>query len=655
MDTTTRFARWGRARLLLLLGGTALAYSTMTRLVLMAWTFREADLDLPGVAGVLVSGLFYDLLFCLYAVLPFSLLLLVPNVVWRSRVNRGTWRVLAFVLVYLIGFIAVAEIVFWQEFQVRFNFIAVDYLVYTQEVLRNVWESYRVVWVLLGNLGLTACVYLWLSPRLTACLDAQDRWPWRLGLVTTACVFATGITVGIDDGPRGLFTNAYRKELASNGPYQFISAFRHNEIDYGQFYSTLPFERVDRALRAEVAEPIAAFESTQLGDIRRHIDNPGPVRPLNVVLIMVESLSAEFMGHFSAAHRWTPNLDRLAEQSLSFEQFYATGTRTDRGLEAVTLSVPPTPGRSIVKRLGHESGLWSLGNVLRANGYDTYFVYGGRGYFDNMNAFFAGNGYDIVDQTSVPDSEISFQNAWGMADEDIYRQAMKIAERSSQQGKPFFMHIMTTSNHRPYTFPDGRIALPSGSGRPGAVQYTDWAIANFIEQAHAQPWFKDTLFVVLGDHCASSAGKVDLPAARYHIPMLIHAPAQLAPRKIATLSSQIDVAPTLLAMLGIDYESASFGRDILTMRPDEGRALIGNYQYLGLLVGDEVTVLGPNRRITQHSAVDPTTSVTITPDDKDSARAIAYYQGASHAYRTGLMAWQAPGATTSAVAAARPQ
>ncbi|HMM77020.1 MAG TPA: LTA synthase family protein [Gammaproteobacteria bacterium] len=636
----------GRHCALGLLGAIALAYATLTRLILMAGTWRAADLDPAAALRVLGVGAYYDLVVCLYAALPLLVWTLLPARAWRSPLNRWCWHACAFGAIYVFGFVAVAEIAFWQEFRVRFNFIAVDYLVYTHEVLANIWQSYRVVWVLLGNLGLTTCVHRWLAPHLNRALaSASTQRRGHAGLVLGAVLLATGFATDSGDGPRDWFDNVYRQELASNGPYQFFGAFRRNEIDYAQFYATRPTDDVARTMRAELDEPAAVGLEGRGRDLRRRIDNPAQPRRLNVVLIMVESLSAEFMAHFSDAYRWTPALDRLVASALVFDRFYATGTRTDRGLEAVTLSVPPTPGRSIVKRLGRESGYWSLGNVLRAAGYDVSFVYGGRGYFDNMNAFFSGNGYRVVDQSAVPAADIGFENAWGMADEDLYRQATKLADAAHARGQAFFMHLMTTSNHRPYTFPDGRITLPSGSGRPGAVRYTDWAIGHFLDGARRAPWFDDTIFVILGDHCASSAGKVDLPARRYHVPLLIYSPAHVPPGHVDTVASQIDVAPTLLALLGIDYDSTAFGRDILRMPPEAGRALIANYQYLGLLAHDEVTVLGPHRRISRHPAVAARDNSSIAADDADAARAIAYYQTASEAYRHGLLAWRTPAAS----------
>ena len=141
-----------------------------------------------------------------------------------------------------------------------------------------------------------------------------------------------------------------------------------------------------------------------------------------------------------------------------FDNFYATGTRTDRGMEALSLSLPPTPGRSMIKRPRNE-GMFTVGSVFRAKGYDTAFIYGGYGYFDNMNYFFGQNGYRVVDRNSVAKSDITFANAWGACDEDLLRWTMREADTAAAAGKPFHFFIMTTSNHRPFTYPEGKIDL----------------------------------------------------------------------------------------------------------------------------------------------------------------------------------------------------
>jgi len=347
------------------------------------------------------------------------------------------------------------------------------------------------------------------------------------------------------------------------------------------------------------------------------------------------------MGSNGDARNLTPNLDALRRESLYFNNFYATGTRTDRGLEAITLSIPPTPGRSIVKRIGRESGYASLGQQLTARGYDAVFVYGGRGYFDNMNAFFSGNGYRIVDQSSIDESEISFKNAWGMADEDLYRQTLKLADADHAKQQPFFLQLMTTSNHRPYTYPEGRIDIPSGDGREGAVKYTDHAIAQFLQAAKHKPWFDNTLFIFVADHTAGSAGVEDLPVSNYQIPLWIYAPKLIAPREDAKLASQIDLAPTVLGLLNLDYTSTFFGRDLLKEDALPPRVLIGNYQHLGLFDGKNLAILSPRGGMRVHEdALGNSHETTVGNDNPLVRRAIAYYQSAAYGFSKGLLAWK---------------
>lgn len=367
-----------------------------------------------------------------------------------------------------------------------------------------------------------------------------------------------------------------------------------------------------------------------------------------MVLVTIESLSAKYLGSFGDSRGLTPNLDELRKHSLVFTHFYATGTRTDRGLEAITLSMPPTPGRSIVKRIGREAGYASLGQQLTAKGYDSVFIYGGRGYFDNMNAFFGGNGYRIVDQSSVADADMSFQNAWGMADEDLYRQALKVADADHASGKRFFLQLMTTSNHRPYTYPDGRIDIKSGEGREGAVKYTDYAIGQFLTEARSKPWFDDTLFVFVADHTAGSAGREDLPVANYHIPLFVYSPKHINPAEYADVASQIDVAPTLLGLMNMDYVSTFFGRNLLREDHAQGRALLGNYQHLGLFDGHDLAILSPRQGMRRHvDALGLSRETRVDSDDPLMRRDIAYYQGASHAFQKRLIAWHPGGQSDS--------
>jgi phosphoglycerol transferase MdoB-like AlkP superfamily enzyme len=255
-----------------------------------------------------------------------------------------------------------------------------------------------------------------------------------------------------------------------------------------------------------------------------------------------------------------------------------------------------------------------------------------------MNVYFGDNDYHVVDRTDIPKEEVAFENAWGVADETLFNTVLKTLDKRSDQRRPFFSHVMTTSNHRPFTYPDGRIDIASPGGRAGGVKYTDYAIGKFIRDAKTRPWFKDTLFVFVADHCASVAGKSKLPVKNYQIPLIMYAPDMLKPGTFEPMISQIDIVPTLVEALGKHGDDLFFGRSIFEEGPPLERAFISNYQELGYLKDNMLTVLLPKQKV-QSFAIDPGTfEATPAPVNPQLlAEAIAYYQTASSDFRVGLL------------------
>jgi phosphoglycerol transferase MdoB-like AlkP superfamily enzyme len=347
------------------------------------------------------------------------------------------------------------------------------------------------------------------------------------------------------------------------------------------------------------------------------------------------------MTRFGNTQGITPRLDALAARGLLLTNLYATGTRTVRGLEALALAVPPTPGQSIVKRPNNDH-LFSLGAVFKSKGYEVRFLYGGYGFFDNMNDFFDGNGYEVVDRLHIPPERIHHETIWGVADEDLFTQALLEADKAHAAGRPSFMQIMTTSNHRPYTYPDGRIDIPSKSGREGGVKYTDWAIGDFIERASKKPWFDDTVFLIVADHCASSAGKSGLPVNKYLIPAIFYSPKHIKPAELDRMASQIDLLPTLLGLLNFSYRSRFLGYDLFDLEPGRERAFISTYQEVGYLRGARLVKLGPRR---DHEVYKPDfadgSAELLPPDPELENEAVSWYQAAAWAYNHGRLGWLA--------------
>jgi phosphoglycerol transferase MdoB-like AlkP superfamily enzyme len=551
----------------------------------------------------------------------------------RARIER-LWAIAwagAFLSIFLV--VGASEFAFWAEFNSRFDFIAVDYLVYTHEVLGNIGESYPLVlWLsVVFIISLVACRLTW--PRRPAIVKAGWK---RRALHAVGVIVATVAGLGIADVRYAEDSSSgYVTQLSLNGVFAFGHAYQHNELDYEKYYPTLAEDELDGEIRALLAQPHTRYLKNS-GFVRQ-IAPTRTQRRLNVVLISVESLSAEYMARFGNNAGLTPELDRLAREGMSFSRFYATGTRTVRGLEALSVGTPPTPGQSIVRRPNNDD-LENLGEELGEHGWSPYWIYGGYGVFDNMNAYFAANHYKVLDRTDLEAEKIPVhhENIWGVADEDLYSLALLNFDRAHATGKPFFAHIMTTSNHRPYTFPENRVDLPQ-KRREGAVKYSDWAIGDLIRRARAKPWFKDTVFIITGDHTAKAAGKTDLPPSRYHIPLIWYAPAHIAPSRVDRLMSQVDLAPTLLAWLGVGYDSRFFGYDLFSLEPGRERAFISTYQKLGLLKGDRLVVLDVRKPPLVTKGLG---GITLPPgqprqSDKQLVReAIAWYQAASRAFRT---------------------
>jgi phosphoglycerol transferase MdoB-like AlkP superfamily enzyme len=389
--------------------------------------------------------------------------------------------------------------------------------------------------------------------------------------------------------------NLFVNEIQSNGYYKFYYAFKNSKLAYNTFYKTIPLQQAFTLLQKQLP-------GVSQNNILRSIKSDASEIHKNIVLITLESFSADFMKAYGNSENITPFLDSLATQSMQFTNLYAAGNRTVRGLEAVTLCLPPSSAESVVKQIDNKNK-FSTGSLLKQKGYQVKFLYGGNAFFDNMGDFFSGNGYDIVDKKTFTPNEISFSNIWGVCDEDLYRKAIKVMNTEAKGSQPFFNHIMTVSNHRPFTYPHNKIDIPSTSkSRGGGVKYTDFALRQFFKAAQNQPWFKNTVFVILADHCASSAGNTELPMDKYRIPGFIYAPGFIPPSEINTLMSQIDIMPTLFGKLQFQYQSKFYGQDIFQSNYNP-RAFIATYQDLGLIKDNVLTILTPLKKVKQFQLI----------------------------------------------------
>ncbi len=566
--------------------------------------------------------------------LLFGLLLFLPR--YRKTIRLVVFSFTLFLFILLILLNAVSEFFFWNEFGVRYNFIAVDYLVYTNTVIGNIMESYPVIplFTVLGIVTLLITYYI--TKRSKIYLEILPTLRKKIQLtgiyLSVFLISLLGIVqLAKLENSKNVFTN----ELQANGIYKFYLAFLNSELDYNTFYKTTSDEKAFALLKEQLPNITSTTTIHQ-------IDNDSVEMKKNVVLITIESLSAEFMQLYGNTKEITPFLDSLALQSMTFTNLYATGNRTVRGLEAVTLCIPPTPGESVVKREDNKDK-FTTGSIFKSKGYDVKYLYGGDAFFDNMQDFFSGNGYDVIDKSSFKPEEITFSNVWGVCDEDMAKKAIEIMNTEAQKGKPFFNHWMTVSNHRPFTYPDGKIDIPNDTkSREGGVKYTDYALKQFFTMAQKQPWFNETIFVIVADHCASSSGKTELPMDKYRIPAMIYAQNTIQPKMVNQLMSQIDIMPTLFGLLHFKYQSKFYGQDVL--QPDyKPRAFIATYEDLGLIKNNKLTILSPVKKTKQfdlqihkNDLIDSNFQIYYDEvprkimDESLVDEAISYYQTASY-------------------------
>ncbi|MCM2311044.1 MAG: sulfatase-like hydrolase/transferase [Steroidobacteraceae bacterium] len=617
-------------------GVVCLFVGLVTRVVL--WMKFGPAADVPGahLPMLLLAGLLNDAVESLYLTTPLALyLFLLPDRWYHSRFNRVLLSTGFVVAISGLVFLALAEYFFFEEFDARFNLVAFDYLVYPAEVFVDIWEAYPVVPGLIGSLAVAgaACWMFrrWLLPREASAAALRLR-------VAPFAMHAALLMAAILWYPTDALSwssNRVENELLQNGYSSFFRAAATNEIDYHAYYASRD-PASNLKLLANALEA-GGGRFTRLDEGR--LDRRFPARPdglgrMNVVVVSSESFGAKFSRLYGSKNDLTPNFDSYAQRGIWFAHTYASGTRTVRGLEALTASFPPIPTVSIVRRPGNQ-GIATWGRVMRGLGYDTSFLYGGYGYFDNMNAFYAGNGYEVLDRDAIDHAR--FENIWGVADEDLFDLALDHFSDLHAQGKPFFSIVMTTSNHKPYTFRAGLedLGIPeSGGGRKAGVRYADYALGYFLQQAEQQPWFDDTIFVVIADHGARVYGKADIPLNSYEIPLMIYAPKHLEPRRVDTLMSQIDVAPTVLGLLGLPYEAPFFGQDVLHSPESSRVALFSHDHDVAIYRAGRLAVLDMDGKVRDflydrdHEDFAP-----AAPDPSLDALGIAYFQTASELFQ----------------------
>ncbi|KKO44865.1 sulfatase [Arsukibacterium ikkense] len=572
-----------------------------SRGVLFIWQYDRV-VAAGDTATMLLQGIRADLILAgLWLSIPLLLAPLLAHqasfTVWRYF-SHG-WVLLGLCLVI---FIEVSTPQFILQYDIRPNRLYIEYLKYPKEVFSTLWQGYRAM--LLGGVAVTALL-LWLLNRVFIRVTATAQpypaktfwlsWPLVL-LLVFAAVRSTTEHRPANPALFAITSDALVNSLIINSPYSVLYALysMKHEARSSEIYGKLAD---DEMLRLALDWPWlkqAIFHDPELPTLHQHEASVQRDKPLNLVIILQESLGATFVASLGGVPV-TPELEKLKHDGWWFEQMYATGTRSVRGIEAVISGFMPTPAQSVVKLSLSQQHFYTLGSTLSQLGYNTSFIYGGEAHFDNMRSFFTGNGINqIIDLPQMANPV--FVGSWGASDEDLFTAAASHLADMHQQQKPFFSLVFTSSNHTPFEFPDGRIELHEQPKQTAnnAVKYADFALGKFIAHARQQGYWQDTLFLIVADHDNRVYGSNLVPVEKFHIPALILG-ADVAPKRIKPVASQIDLAPTLLSLMGISGQTPLTGRDFSKDDSSPGRALMQFDQYFALMEQQQLTILRPGQ------------------------------------------------------------
>ncbi|AGH80491.1 phosphoglycerol transferase MdoB-like protein [Psychromonas sp. CNPT3] len=558
---------------------------TFSRLSLSIWHFERVN-AVEGWLPIFLSGLRIDISsLCYLLILPTLLTCLFAS---NSKVGKlwlvffRVWIVLG---LWFIVYMEVATPAFILEYDARPNRLFIEYLIYPKEVFSMLWGGYKLELFIGSIVSLFTLFFGW---KLSAYLVTNLRfspWYWRPLLAITMLLLAfIGARSSLGHRPLNpavvaFSTDPLVNDLVLNSAYSMLFAVKQMSCEDNAFkhYGKMKEQDIIDNIRSTMGKNSLDFPYPKLPTMTAHTASYQG-KPKNLVILLQESLGARYVGALGGLPL-TPNLDTLIQEGWSFTRLYATGTRSARGIEAMVSGFSPTPARAVVKLGKSQSNFFTIADLLKSKGYHTQFVYGGESHFDNMKSFFLGNGFsDIQDFATFDDPE--FVGSWGASDEDLYQQAHTQFTQLNKQDKPFFSLVFTSSNHSPFDYPDGKITPYNkpAQTRENAVKYSDFALGKFFKQAKSSDYWDNTIFIVVADHDSRAYGDQLVPINNFHIPGVIIGKG-IAPRKDDRLTSNIDLAPTLLSLIGIDSINPMIGHDMTKDIPNKNlRAMMQFYK-----------------------------------------------------------------------------
>ncbi len=547
-----------------------------------------------------IYGLRMDtIVICIILVIPTIFLAITPKIFSNFISKFLSIYILFFLLIAL--FIECASFPFFVQYDLRPNYLFIEYLEYPQELTSLLFKDYKFQFIAVFIL-IIATIRIYSKSKFINFEQVfkQNYISRILILAPILLVLFLGIRSSLGHRPVNISdalysTNRVINEITKNSLHSLGYAYYSNKkaenniSKYGKIDIKEAYKVASLAIGIDYKDEKKPFYR----EVKSKLTSK---KQKNLVIFIQESMGAQFTG-FIGKQNFTPNLDNLAQDYLSFTNLYSNGTRSVRGLAALTSGTLPINGIEVIKRNKSQEGYFTIASLLKPYGYKSSFIYGGEARFDNMKGWYLGNGFDEVIEQKDFTNPI-FTSTWGVSDEDLVIKANEKFKSYYENKEKFVSVIFSSSNHMPFELPDGKIEFEKNIPKTSvenAIKYADFAIGKFFELAKKEDYFKDTVFVVIADHNVRVYGDQIVPIDMFQIPAVIV--SSDIPHQIFTnLTSQSDVLATALDLIGIDLSYPILGNSIFKDNKKNINLMIFDEIY-AYRKEDKVAILVPNMPI----------------------------------------------------------
>lgn len=615
--------------------------------------FHNANLSESLSTATQIQAFFvgarFDLAVSTYLLLPLLLILIAS-----AKIRKLLPITLPTIFAVLI-FAGLAEREFYREFESRFNGLVVEYLNHPLTVGAMILDGYPVIqYLTYWAITMFICLFILrqiIHPLTTArpgMIAVRDKLGRTIGNTLLIVLMVFALRGGFQHEPLrwgdAFFSQQpFANHLALNG------LFTLGRTGWDKIYSkqkiwaqAMPADQALKITRELVItnsehtikpehfsllRHTVAHESSLLPDIGG--------KPLNVVVILMESFAGRMVGALGNPDHITPEFDQLANNGVLFDRAFSNGTHTHQGVYASLTSFPNLPGYEyLMKIMEANQEMSSLPSLLKQQGYQTMFLYNGKFSWDNKEGFFRQHGMEHFVGLDQYEDPYFRDPVWGVSDLDVFRRANKEFKKMAAKG-PFFSTILTLSNHSPFNLPNPlpfeQLEAPDGmKGRYNSMRFADWSLGEFFRLAKQEDYFDNTLFILTGDHGFASPPMVTgMGLSRFHVPLLFYAPARLKPQRNHTVASQVDITPSILGLIGTTSAHQSWGRDLFSLKStDLGYAIIkpsGGEERVAMIADDYLLEVAPKEKPRLYRfelGAQPQSTVDLYANNKEHAKAM---------------------------------